>query len=105
MSEIKKILLKEEFEYYHNLLSAYYLNLIEEYKAKRMGITYHDDTRILEFGNSSTASESLYFIDNGVGNVTMYLTTSMSISDDGIGNISVTGATITDDNNGNVTIS
>ena len=100
----RKILLQPEFNYYHEKLTEYGLQLIEELEANKLKILYNSNLRALEF-TTNTNLEILEFFDDGNGNVTLSLPSYISITDDGNGNVAISGATFADDGFGHVYIS
>ena len=103
MDEIK-ILLKPELEYYHSLLLTHGESLIDNFKNTLPKVVYNETSRIIEFGSQSYFDTSIKFTHDEQGNVALILPVTMSMTNDGVGNVVVTGATFIDDGKGNVYI-
>ena len=94
-----------EFEYYHSLLLTHGEGLIEEFKNTLLTAKYDDASRVLEFGSKTYFNTTIKFVSDGQGNVTLTLPSTMSMTDDGFGNVTIVGARFVDDGNGNIIMS
>ena len=99
----KKLLTDSGLKQWHELLLSWAEGIIEELKTESISMTYNETGGIIDISKGGSQA-ILTWHDDGIGNVTMILPVEASMTDDGDGNVVVSGLTIADDGNGNVTI-